>query len=189
MKRIQNPKLLILKLKYPKTLTPKPKDFDYLAPCTVTSIHTQAPLISALRSRVMWTILMMMRWHANGCVEEDDNDDCGVGDDGGWKWREIETWGLVGVSSLAKREVRKGIKEQEEGKGGVWATWELGQEGHMLSMRTQPLGFLLLDFSFFFFSFSFRVGTRNRLPVVFGSLTQILHFSYFHRLQKSNKIK
>ena len=69
--------------------------------------------------------------------------------------------GVVQVSSSAEREVREGIKEQEEGKGSVRATWEVGEEGHVLSMHAQPLGFLLLDFSFFFLSFSFRVVTSN----------------------------
>ena len=59
------------------------------------------------------------------------------------------------------REVREGIKEQEEGKGRVRATWEVGEEGHVLNMHAQPLGFFLLDFSFFFLSFSFRVVTSN----------------------------
>ena len=68
---------------------------------------------------------------------------------------------MVQVSSSAEREVREGIKEQEEGKGSVRATWEVGEEGHVLSMHAQPLGFLLLDFSFFFLSFSFRVVRSN----------------------------
>ena len=68
---------------------------------------------------------------------------------------------MVQVSSSAAREVREGIKEQEEGKGSVRATWEVGEEGHVLSMHAQPLGFLLLDFSFFFLSVSFRVVTSN----------------------------
>ena len=62
------------------------------------------------------------------------------------------------VSSSAEREVREGIKEQEHIKRSVRATWEVGEEGHVLSMHAQVLGFLLLDFSFFVLSFSFRVG-------------------------------
>ena len=52
---------------------------------------------------------MMMCWRANECVEEDDDDHCGVGGDGGLKWTKIEIWGLVQVSSSAEREVREGI--------------------------------------------------------------------------------
>ena len=104
---------------------------------------------------------MMMCRRANECVEEDDDDDCGVGDGGGWKWRETDRCSVVEVSDSAEREVREGIKEEEEGKGSVWATWEVGEEGHVLSMHAQPLGFLLLDFSFFFLSLSFRVVTSN----------------------------
>ena len=40
---------------------------------------------------------------------------------------------MVQVSSSAEREVREGIKEQEEGKGSVRATWEVGEESHVLS--------------------------------------------------------
>ena len=69
--------------------------------------------------------------------------------------------GVVEVSGSAEREVREGIKEQEEGKGSVGATWEVGEEGHVLSMHTQLLGFLLLDFSLFFLSFRFRASTSN----------------------------
>ena len=68
---------------------------------------------------------------------------------------------MVQVSSSAERQVREGIKEQEEGKGSVRATWEVREEGHVLSMHAQPLGFSLLEFSFFFLSFSFRVVTSN----------------------------
>ena len=83
-KKFQNPKLLILKLKQLRTPTWKPKDSDYSAPCTATSIYTRAPSISGLRSYLMWTLLMMMCWRTNECVEEDeDDDDCGVGGDGG----------------------------------------------------------------------------------------------------------
>ena len=89
---------------------------------------------------------MMMCWRANECVEEADVDDGVVGGDGGWKWSETDRWGVVQVSSSAGREVREGIKEVEEGKGSVRATREVGEEGHVL----QPLGFLLLDFSFSF---------------------------------------
>ena len=69
--------------------------------------------------------------------------------------------GVVEVSGSAEREVREGIKEQEEGKGSVGATWEVGEEGHVLSMHTQLLGFLLLDFFFFFLFFSFSACTSN----------------------------
>ena len=66
------------------------------------------------------------------------------------------------ASSSAEREVREGIKEQEEIKRSVRATWEVGEEGHELNMHAQPLWFLLFDFSFFFFlSFSFRASTTN----------------------------
>ena len=65
------------------------------------------------------------------------------------------------ASSSAEREVREGIKEQEEIKRSVRATWEVGEEGHELNMHAQPLGFLLFDFSFFFLSFSFRASTSN----------------------------
>ena len=68
---------------------------------------------------------------------------------------------MVEASSSAEREVREGIKEQEEGKGSVRATWEVGEEGHVLRMHAQPLGFLLLDFFFFFLFFSFRAWTSN----------------------------
>ena len=68
---------------------------------------------------------------------------------------------MVQVSGSAERVVREGIREQEEGKGSVRATWEVGEEGHVLSMHAQPLGFLLFDFSFFFLSFSFRAWTSN----------------------------
>ena len=37
---------------------------------------------------------MMMCWRGNECMEEDD-DYCGVGDDGGLKWRENERWGWL----------------------------------------------------------------------------------------------
>ena len=41
-----------------------------------------------------------------------------------------------------------------------------GQEGHVLSKHAQPLGFLILDFSFFLLFFSFRAcpsnATRNK---------------------------
>ena len=69
--------------------------------------------------------------------------------------------GVVEVSGSAEREVREGIKEQEEGKGSVGAMWEVQEEGHVLSMHTQLFGFLLLDFSVFFLSFSFRASTSN----------------------------
>ena len=61
------------------------------------------------------------------------------------------------ASNSARKDVREGIKEEEEIKRSVRATWEVGEEGHVL----QPLGFLLLDFSFFFLSFSFRAWTSN----------------------------
>ena len=69
--------------------------------------------------------------------------------------------GVVEVSGSPEREVREGIKEQEEGKGSVGAMWEVGEEGHVLSMHTQLLGFLLLDFSVFSLSFSFRASTSS----------------------------
>ena len=69
--------------------------------------------------------------------------------------------GVVEVSGSAEREVREGIKEQEEGKGSVRATWEVGEEGHVLSMHAQPLGIIILDFSCFFLSFSFWAWTCN----------------------------
>ena len=68
---------------------------------------------------------------------------------------------MVQVSSSAEREVREGIKEQEEIKRSVRATWEVGEEGHVLRMHAQPLGFLLLDFFFFFLYFSFSACTSN----------------------------
>ena len=82
MKKFQNPKLLILKLKQLKTPTLKPKESDCIAPCTATSTYTRAPLISGLQSHLTRTLLMMMCCCANESVEEDD-DDCGVGGDGG----------------------------------------------------------------------------------------------------------
>ena len=131
----------------------KPKDSDYIAPCTATSIYTWAPSISGLRSYLMRTLLMMIRWRANECVEEEDDDDhCGVGGDGGWKWTQTERWGVVQVSSSPEREVREGIKEQEEGKGSVRATWEVGEESHVLSRY----GFYYWIFPFF--SFTFHLG-------------------------------
>ena len=54
---------------------------------------------------------MMMCWRAKECVEEDDDDDCGVRGDGGLKLTETERWGVVQVSSSAEREVREGIVE------------------------------------------------------------------------------
>ena len=65
------------------------------------------------------------------------------------------------ASSSAEREVREGIKEQEEFQRSVRATWEVGEEGHELSMQAQPLGCLLFGFSFFFLSFSIRAWTSN----------------------------
>ena len=61
----------------------KPKDSDCIGRCSATSIYTRAPSISGLRSHLMRTLLMKMWWRANECVEEDDDDDCGVRDDGG----------------------------------------------------------------------------------------------------------
>ena len=58
------------------------------------------------------------------------------------------------ASSCAEREVREGIKEQEEIKRSVRAAWEVGEEGHELNMHAQLLGFLLFDF-FIFFPFLF----------------------------------
>ena len=69
--------------------------------------------------------------------------------------------GEDGASNSAEKDVREGIKEEEEIKRSVRATWELGEEGHELSMQAQPLGFLLFDFSFFFLSFSFGAWTSN----------------------------
>ena len=68
---------------------------------------------------------------------------------------------MLQVSSSAERQVREGIKEQEDIERSVRATWEVGEEGHELNMHAQPLGFSLLDFSFFFLSFSLRVVTSN----------------------------
>ena len=59
---------------------------------------------------------------------------------------------MVQVSSSAEREVREGIKEQEEGKGSVRATWEVGEEGDVLSRY----GFYCWIFPFF--SFTFHLG-------------------------------
>ena len=68
---------------------------------------------------------------------------------------------MVQVSSSVEREVREGIKEQEEGMGNVRAMWEVGEDGQMLTMHAQLLGFSLLDFFGFFLSFSFRAWTSN----------------------------
>ena len=66
---------------------------------------------------------------------------------------------MVEVSALAERGVTEGIKEQEEGKGSVGAMWEVGEEGLVLSMHAQLLGFVLLDF--YVFSFPFHLGHRH----------------------------
>ena len=63
------------------------------------------------------------------------------------------------ASSSAEREVREGIKEQEDIKRSVRATWEVGEEGHELNMHAQPLGFVLFNFSFFFCPF--HLGLRH----------------------------
>ena len=64
---------------------------------------------------------------------------------------------MVQASSSAEREVREGIKEQEEGKGRVRATSEVGEEGHVVSMHAQPLGFYCSIFPFFTFPFHLRL--------------------------------
>ena len=51
----------------------------------------------------------------------------------------------------------------EEIKRSVRATWEVGEEGHVLRMLAQPLGFLLLDFFFFLLFFSFWACTSNTM--------------------------
>ena len=59
---------------------------------------------------------------------------------------------MVQVPTSADREVREGIKEQEEGKGSVRATWEVAEESHVLSRY----GFYCWIFPFF--SFTFHLG-------------------------------
>ena len=104
-------------------------------------------------------------------IEEGD-DYCGVGDDGGLKWRENERWGVVEVSGSAEREAREGIKQQEEGKGSVGALWEVGEEGHVLSMHAQLIGFVLLDLFFLLLSFSFWAWSSNTMRNKMRTQTQ-----------------